>query len=65
MLREILSDTPVLLLNGARQTGKTTLVQQLAQAQPFAAYVSLDEVAKLNEPPLYDELGLISWPYSK
>lgn len=47
LLQEILIDTPVLLLNGARQTGKTTLVQQLAQAGHFKAYVSLDEAESL------------------
>ncbi len=30
LLAEALSDTPVVLLNGARQTGKSTLVQTLA-----------------------------------
>jgi predicted AAA+ superfamily ATPase len=31
-LLEALSDTPVVFLRGARQTGKTTLVKQLAEA---------------------------------
>ena len=47
LLQEMLTDTPVLLLNGARQTGKTTLVQQLAQKQPRTEYVSLDEAEYL------------------
>lgn len=29
-VRQALSDTPVVLLNGARQTGKTTLAQAIA-----------------------------------
>lgn len=35
-LQEALADTPVVLLNGPRQTGKTTLVRDLASEQrPF------------------------------
>lgn len=40
ILREALADTPVVCLLGPRQSGKTTLVQQLA---PDRAFVSLDE----------------------
>ena len=41
VIREALADTPVVCVLGApRQTGKTTLVQQLA---PDRAYISLDE----------------------
>ena len=40
VLREALADTPVVCLLGPRQSGKTTLVQQLA---PDRAFVSLDE----------------------
>lgn len=29
-VRRAMADTPVVLLNGARQTGKTTLVQAMA-----------------------------------
>ena len=39
-IREALADTPVVCVLGPRQTGKTTLVQQLA---PDRAYISLDE----------------------
>ena len=39
-----LADTPVVLLNGARQTGKSTLVQQLA-AQRGGQYLTLDDPA--------------------
>jgi hypothetical protein len=41
-----LSDTPVVLLNGARQTGKTTLAQLLAAAAG-AQYFTLDDAATL------------------
>lgn len=40
VLREALADTPAVCLLGPRQSGKTTLVQQLA---PDRAFVSLDE----------------------
>jgi predicted AAA+ superfamily ATPase len=45
-LADAMADTPVVLLNGARQTGKTTLVQSLASASD-AAYYSLDDSATL------------------
>jgi hypothetical protein len=32
-LQESLADTPVVLLNGPRQSGKTTLVRQFASEQ--------------------------------
>jgi hypothetical protein len=38
-----LADTPVVLINGARQTGKTTLVRALATGIRKAAYVTLDD----------------------
>ncbi len=41
-LREALADTPVLLLKGARQTGKSTLVTRLAE-QMNARYATLDD----------------------
>lgn len=41
-----LADTPVALLSGARQTGKTTLVRALADARG-AAYFTFDDVATL------------------
>jgi hypothetical protein len=42
VLSEALADTPVVLLNGARQTGKSTLVQALAAAQG-RRYLTLDD----------------------
>lgn len=67
---KVLSDTPVLLLNGARQTGKTTLVQALAKEKYPAAYATLDDlttlaasksdpkgfVAQFNGPVIIDEV---------
>src|SRR5882757_5511309 len=43
-LRSALADTPVVLLNGARQTGKTTLVKQVANGRK-ATYLTLDDAA--------------------
>ena len=44
---EALSDTPVVLLNGARQTGKSTLAQWLAKEAHPARYITLDDAAVL------------------
>ena len=41
-----MADTPVVLLNGARQTGKTTLVQAMA-AGSETPYYTLDDYATL------------------
>jgi predicted AAA+ superfamily ATPase len=46
-LLEALSDTPVVLLNGARQVGKSTLVQSLAEDHP-AQYLTLDDATVLS-----------------
>jgi predicted AAA+ superfamily ATPase len=46
-LLDALADTPVVLLNGARQTGKSTLVQSITgQAHP-ARYITLDTASVL------------------
>lgn len=42
LLMEALTDTPVVLLNGARQTGKSTLTQALAK-QSGRRYLTLDD----------------------
>ena len=49
LLAEALSDTPVVVVNGARQTGKSTLVQSLdgLKAAP-RRYLTLDDPAILN-----------------
>jgi len=44
-LMDALSDSPVVLVNGARQTGKTTLVQSLDRP---ATYLTLDDIAVLS-----------------
>jgi predicted AAA+ superfamily ATPase len=41
---EALSDSPVVFITGARQTGKTTLVQQIARDEHPAIYRSLDDL---------------------
>lgn len=47
-LVDALADTPVVFLNGARQTGKSTLVQQLAADPHPARYVTLDDLDVLS-----------------
>ncbi len=51
-----LKDTPVVLLHGARQTGKTTLAKAIARERG-AQYVTLDDhsilEAALNDPPAF------------
>lgn len=47
-LLRALGDTPVVLLNGARQTGKSTLAQALAGGDHPAAYFTLDDATVLN-----------------
>ena len=53
LLTDALADTPVVLLNGARQTGKSTLVQVLADSQK-RRYLTLDDrivlAAAKNDP---------------
>ena len=41
-LKEALADTPVVLLTGPRQAGKTTLVRQLT-VEPGVRYLTLDD----------------------
>ena len=47
-LRAALADRPVVLLHGARQTGKTTLVRALAGADHPARYVTFDALTALS-----------------
>lgn len=46
LVQDALADTPVVLVNGARQTGKSTLVQTLAEATG-RRYLTLDDHATL------------------
>lgn len=46
-MHDALTDTPVVLLNGARQTGKTTLVQKIA-SELSLRYVTLDDATILS-----------------
>ncbi|MCP4662986.1 MAG: ATP-binding protein [bacterium] len=46
-LRDALSDTPVVFLAGARQTGKSTLARQIAAERPGTHYVTMDDSAIL------------------
>lgn len=69
-LRKALDDSPVVLLNGARQTGKSTLVQSGMLGDYPARYLTLDELtiqaaaetdpagflAELGEPLIIDEV---------
>ena len=69
LLKEALEDTPVVLLNGVRQTGKSTLAQAVARAQG-RRYLTLDDrvtlaaahadptgfVAGLDTPVAIDEI---------
>lgn len=53
-----MKDTPVVLVNGARQTGKTTLVKDVATKRK-ASYVTLDDHADLDA-ALNDPAGFIA-----
>ncbi len=46
-LRKALADRPVVLLNGARQTGKSTLAQWLSQEGHPSRYITLDDATML------------------
>jgi len=47
-LLEALSDTPVVLLHGARQTRKSTLVQAIAQElRPAVHYLTFDDATTM------------------
>lgn len=45
---ESLADTPVVLLNGARQVGKSTLAQKIASDSHPARYLTLDDAVVLS-----------------
>lgn len=56
VIREALADTPVVCVLGPRQSGKTTLVRQLA---PDRAYISLDEY-NYHQTALADPAGFVA-----
>ena len=53
-----LKDTPVVFVNGARQTGKTTLVKRIAGALPESTYQTFDDAAVLAS-AAHDPAGFI------
>lgn len=59
LLLESLTDFPVVLITGARQVGKSTLVQALCQRQWKASYLTLDDRTLLDM-ALTDPDGLIA-----
>lgn len=73
LLLAVLEDTPVVFLNGARQTGKSTLVRDLAEGERPARYLTFDDaavlaaarhdpagfVAGLEGPVILDEVQLV------
>ncbi len=48
--KSALQDNPVVLLIGARQVGKSTLVKSLAGEGSKAQYLTLDDLTILNQP---------------
>ncbi|MFN0085038.1 MAG: ATP-binding protein [Blastocatellia bacterium] len=58
-LRDALADTPVVLLTGARQAGKSTLVEHMAETDHPARYMTLDDAAVLSA-ARFNAAGFIS-----
>ena len=56
---EALADTPVVMLNGARQTGKSTLAKSLISGRHVERYVTLDDATSLAA-ARHDPTGFIS-----
>ncbi|MGW8157672.1 MAG: ATP-binding protein [Desulfoprunum sp.] len=56
---EALADTPVVMLNGARQTGKSTLAESLISESHIERYVTLDDATVLAAAK-HDPVGFIS-----
>lgn len=56
---EALSDTPVVMLNGARQTGKSTLAKSLISQKHIGSYVTLDDATALAAAK-HDPAGFIA-----
>ena len=47
-LNEAMADTPVVLVHGARQTGKSTLVKAYADSVKNRQYLTLDDATMLG-----------------
>jgi len=45
---QAIADTPVILLNGARQTGKSTLVKWIGEKKHKAKYITFDDTTALS-----------------
>lgn len=58
-LKEALADTPVVLVGGARQTGKTTLVREQGMTPAAAPYATLDDLDVLSA-ATSDPVGFIA-----
>jgi len=56
---EALSDTPVVMLNGARQSGKSTLAKALISEKHIGRYVTLDDATVLAAAK-HDPVGFLS-----
>lgn len=56
---ESLSDTPVVMINGARQTGKSTLAKSLISHKHMGRYITLDNATSLAAAK-HDPEGFIS-----
>jgi hypothetical protein len=59
-IREALQDTRVVLVNGARQSGKSTLLRQIARADA-AEWRDLD-VPVIRQAALADPAGFVDYP---
>jgi predicted AAA+ superfamily ATPase len=62
IVEEALSDTPAVLLVGARQTGKTTLAKLLAERHAGTAYLTMDDSTILDSAQTDPEGFLASLP---
>ncbi len=57
-LRDALAEAPVVLLNGARQTGKSTLCRFAEEEQEEAHFLSLDDAA-VRQAAIEDPVGFV------
>lgn len=58
-LQAAMADTPVVLINGARQTGKTTLAQTFSARLENSTYVTLDDAGMLAA-AVHDPQGFVA-----